>query len=391
MTNNKLYNYKSTFFALLFSLLIIIRILFEGTGGGIWNIFQVMFVASGLAVIIRRAGVVFNSPKPIILFTLFSVYIWILSTLYLEQLNIDRIFYFAVIPFAAMVTLVFYNIGLNTNINRNKLIYFFTFYAVAFIFFIGRRRVLTGSFDTTMMVANSYYALTLLPIILVYTKERYTFIPFVITFMVILMSGKRAGMLAVGMMVFLFYFEFSSKKVRKSIQNTAILIIIIIAAYFIYNFFEQRFNLDMISRLEELSEDGGSGRDVRWRRIIYGISNASPIEFLFGHGFKTTSRYVGGDAHNDFLQVFFEYGFFAFILYISFYISLIRVSIKMLRTKYPYARHFLVSVIAALFLAMFSFFIIEPRYIIGSALTWGLLLADWKKYQSKDLKLKLQR
>lgn len=389
--NSKVYNFKSTFFAFLISALIIVRLLFEGTGGGVWNIFQVMLVVSGLAVLFNKAYVILKAPKPIVLFTVFSIYIWILSTLFLAQPSFDNIYYFTVVPFGAMVSLIFYNIGFNTKVYRNRLIYLFTFYATTFIFFYGRRSVLTGSLNTTMMVANSYYLLTLLPIILIFTKEKYSFIPFIATFLAILMSGKRAGMLAVSMMVFIFYFDFSMKNIKKSVQNTLLLIIIIIAAYFIYIYFEQQFNLDVISRIENLSEDGGSGRDRRWRTILYGISNTSIIEFFFGHGYKSTSNYAGGEAHNDFLQVFYEYGIFAFMLYIGLFVSLIKENYKMFKRRYPYARHFLSSIIAALFLAMFSFFIIEPRYIIGSVLTWGIVLADWKKYHRKYNKLKQQR
>lgn len=380
MKINKRYRYKSTFFAILFSSLIIIRILLEGTGGGIWNIFQAIFVASGLTVLIHRSKIVFNSPKPIVIFTVFSIYIWILSTLYLEQIDLDKLFYFLVVPFAGMVTLVFYNIGLKTDIDNKKIIYLITFYVVAFIFFTGRRKVLTGAADLGMMVANSYYLLTLLPLILVFTKIRFSFVSFLVAFIIILMSGKRAGMLAISMMLFLFYLDFSFKNTKKTIQNIAILFIVIIVAYFIYNIFEQQFNLDVISRLENLSEDGGSGRDTRWRKVIEGIGNAHPVEFLFGHGYKSINAYAGSDAHNDFLQVFYEYGLFAFILYIGFYFSMIKLAVKMLKSKYPYAKQFLISIIAALFLASFSFFIIEPRVIIGSAVTWGLIMADWKKY-----------
>lgn len=377
--------YVYTIYILLFALLIVFRMLFEGSregGGGIWNIFQIIFVLTGLYVLIKKRQSIIINISPIKIFVVFSMYIWFLSFPYLGDFTFDTIYYFLVVPFGVMVLLTFYYLGLKNDINNSSWILLTLFYAIAYIFISKRQSSLLGIEDE-VMVANSYYLLCLLPIILVFHKNKYSIIPFIVTLAVLLFSGKRAGTLAIGLMLPIYYFSFS-KKTSKTIANLLSLILVFIVLNYIYSYFQTKYSLDMLSRLESMSEDGGSGRFDRWKTIINGIGNSNIFNLLFGHGYKSVAKLAGGQAHNDFLQMLYEYGFFAFILYISFYFKLLKLWLKMHRKKYPYAKNFLMSIIAALFMAMFSFFIIEPRIIICSSLCWGLFLADWRKFQINE-------
>lgn len=377
--------YVYTIYILLFAVLIVFRMLFEGSregGGGIWNIFQIIFVLTGLYVLIKKRQSIIKNISPIKIFVVFSMYIWFLSFPYLGDFTFDTIYYFLVVPFGVMVLLTFYYLGLKNDINNSSWILLTLFYAIAYIFISKRQSSLLGIEDE-VMVANSYYLLCLLPIILVFHKNKYSIIPFIVTLAVLLFSGKRAGTLAIGLMLPIYYFSFS-KKTSKTIANLLSLILVFIVLNYIYSYFQTKYSLDMLSRLESMSEDGGSGRFDRWKTIINGIGNSNTFNLLFGHGYKSVAKLVGGQAHNDFLQMLYEYGFFAFILYISFYFKLLKLWLKMHRKKYPYAKNFLMSIIAALFMAMFSFFIIEPRIIICSSLCWGLFLADWRKFQINE-------
>lgn len=377
------YRYIYTFYLLLFSALIVFRMLFEGGiggSGGVWNIFQVVFVMTGIYILLKTGFSIINHISSIKALTLFSLYIWVLSYPYLGDFTYDTIYYFLVVPFAVMVILTFYYFGLKNNINNSSWILLILFYAIALLFFSKRQNYLLGYNEEGTLVANAYYSLCLLPLILIYHKKKLSAIPFIITIAVILFSGKRAGILAVGIMLPMYYLTFS-KKVVRNVSNVLILILIVITLNYIYNFFEKTYNLDMLSRLANIVEDGGSNRDIIWTGIFDRIINSNSVNFLFGHGYKRVFRDFGGEAHNDFLQVFYEYGLFALVMYISFYISLFKLWLKMQNKKYPYAKNFLMSIVAALFMAMFSFFIVEPRIIICSSLCWGLFLADWRKFQ----------
>ena len=56
----------------------------------------------------------------------------------------------------------------------------------------------------------------------------------------------------------------------------------------------------------------------------------------------------------------------------------------MCKTRYRYSTEFLLTIIAALFLASFSFYVIDPTYITCGAVSWGLFLADWEKQKREQ-------
>lgn len=353
--------------------------------GGVWNLIQVALILSGIITYIYYIkNYDLNNPT-LNTFLLFGLYIWILSFFSLPNLSFSNLYYFLVVPFGPMVMLLFYYLGVKSNIKTSSWIYIISFFIIAYLVSTRRVDYFTMISESKGMVANAYYVIGLLPLVLVFIKSKYRVIPFVIAVIVVLLSGKRAGMLAAALMIIFYFTSFSIKEFKKTLRSVIGLSLIMIIVYYVFTYLNSSFELNTLNRLQSLETDGGSGRDVRWKAIINTVSNSNIINFLFGHGHRSTAIYFRGEAHNDFLQVLFEYGLFALFLYISFFTSLLRSSYLMFKTKYPYAKNFFISIIAALFLAMFSFFIIEPRYITAIAITWGLLLADWYKFKKQKI------
>lgn len=375
------YRWFKILYLLLFALLIVFRMLFEGgdSPGGIWNIFQGIFVLSGVILLCKNGRSILRLP-PAKTFVGFSFYIWILSLPALGNFSISSLFYFIVIPFAAMSMAVFYYYNSKTDTKDGAFIIVAAFYAFAFLFFLERRA--SFFYDISAMTANAYYVICLLPVALLFHPKKLSFVPFVVTFIVVIFSGKRTGILALALMLTTYYYD-STQSVLKKIGSLLGFGIIAVAAYYVYSYFRVQYNIDVLSRIENLSEDGGSGRDRIWLTILVDFVHSHPIEMLFGHGHGSVAALRGGQAHNDFIQVLYEYGIFALLAYIYFYYKLFTTWIRMKRMQYPNAKHFVLTLIVALFMANFSFFIVEPRIILCCSLCWGLLLSDWWKYRNE--------
>ncbi|MFA6200235.1 MAG: O-antigen ligase family protein [Bacteroidales bacterium] len=371
-------------YTILFILLIVFRLLFEGSregGGGVWNVFQIIFVLTGVSIYIQYHSK-FNNKSQGKIFVVFSFYILFLTIPYfLDEFTILSLFNFITVPFGAMVFVTFYYVGLKNDFKKIKSILLFTFYIISIIFIFKRQNYLVGAADFDTMVINSYYSLCLLPLILIFHNKKFSFLPFIVVLFLIFLSGKRVGIITLAFLLPIYYLNFSSKIVT-IIKNILSLILIILAINYIYIYLNDMYGLDITYRLKNLTEDGGSGRDIIWKTINKNIWDSNIFYILFGHGYNSVYALVGNNAHNDFIQVFYEYGFIALVMYIYFYFSLFKTWFKMQKNKYPYSRNFLLSIIVALFLANFSFFIIEARIIICSSLCWGFFLADWKKFQN---------
>ena len=102
-----------------------------------------------------------------------------------------------------------------------------------------------------------------------------------------------------------------------------------------------------------------------------------------GHGYGSACDQLGGHVHNDFLEFFYNYGIAAFVLYISFFVSMVKECVMMYRAQFIYAREFMVAVVVSLFLAMFSFYAIDCTHITCCSVSLGLILAEWYKFQKR--------
>ena len=146
---------------------------------------------------------------------------------------------------------------------------------------------------------------------------------------------------------------------------------------FIFGYFIEKFNLDMLDRLEHYDEGGAAVRLERWGIIGENVMSSNYLQLIFGHGYKSVLKLTGGHAHNDFLEVLYDYGIIALALYLMFYISFFIEGLKMYKKNYIYAREFMCSFAVAIFLASFSFYLADCTFITCNSVCIGLMLADW--------------
>ena len=228
-------------------------------------------------------------------------------------------------------------------------------------------------------IPDVYYLLGLLPYVFAISPKKLKLIFFLITLLAIMMTGKRAGFLC---MAFIFVLNFlTTVQYESKIKKIIFAFVIILTLFFVQDAIVSYFNLDIFTRLEKLNSDGGSGRAERWSAVLNAVAyNSNPIQLLFGHGYGSTVAFVG-HAHNDFVELLYDYGFILFLLYVLLYVFLIKDALKMKLQGYPYVREFTSTIVVMLFLAMFSFFAIDCMYIICTSFCLGFFYADWYKFQ----------
>ena len=91
-----------------------------------------------------------------------------------------------------------------------------------------------------------------------------------------------------------------------------------------------------VSPLDRFEDSSGSGRAQIYTKIFDGVMRSSFGSLLFGHGFYATSDYtkqslefnIAVVAHNDWLEVAYDFGLVGLILYLSILLSILRSVIK---------------------------------------------------------------
>lgn len=220
-----------------------------------------------------------------------------------------------------------------------------------------------------------YYCLLLLPILFIQRNKAVIVSSVVVSFVAIILSGKRAAFIALVLALLIPVFFFTDKKKRgiKQILALILLIVVLIAAYY---YVTSVYEITLFERLGMLTEDGGSGRLEIYKSVLEGFGESSFFQKLFGHGYNGVAsdavivKVNGWDtsltatsAHNDFLEVLYDYGILGLILYIAMIIRMFRFAIRLKKIDFHYFRMYLSAMIIFLTMSMVSHLIIYPTYI----------------------------
>ncbi len=355
----------------------------ESQSGGLWNYIQMFFCIQGFYLLL------FNKVNNHPIFKTFMTFLytcWAVSLLNMDTFigSFPMLFKYAIYPYPGLICVVFYYFGRKYGISKYNLIMHGTFYLLCVLFIMSLRNYRLTELGENVAISDVYYPLALLPFVMAMTKDKYKLIPLVVAFLAVLFSGKRTGFIIVIVVALIVYLFLPGANTKKVLSNFFFVGVAAFLGMSILGSFIDQFDIDIIYRLQNIGEDGGSGRDERWAYLLKLLDESDIFQLIFGHGYESVSIYLkGGRAHNDFLEVFFNFGIIPFILYITFYVKLIKEGIRMYKSKYMYSAEYLATVVCALFLALFSFFIVEPTYITGSMFAIALFIADWNNYKTQ--------
>jgi O-antigen ligase len=132
----------------------------------------------------------------------------------------------------------------------------------------------------------------------------------------------------------------------------------------------------LYTRFENIKNDQAGGRLSLYEEVIKLQSKATFTELFLGHGHNTVRLYTQGklSAHNDFLEVLFDYGILVLILYITMTFSLWYKSYKFLKSKSSYAPSFIVSCSIFTLFSLSSHLMLYPTHFIFLTAFWGTIL-----------------
>lgn len=197
--------------------------------------------------------------------------------------------------------------------------------------------VIISSLDSGgQRIGGAYIPLFLLPCMLLHKKKAFHVISFVAIFILLLISGRRGGFVALIIAAFLYLLL----TVKANKKNFLFIVALGIAITFIYlNYGDVLFDSFTMRRFAD--NDGSditSGRNVIYANVIDLILNSNIIQLFCGHGMGAVALYTSSHmtAHNDYLEILFDYGLIGFIFYIYFQIQIIKVFLRMRRDKSDY-------------------------------------------------------
>ena len=228
-----------------------------------------------------------------------------------------------------------------------------------------------------------FYSLMLLPWVSTVQSKGLKWGALFLIFIVVVISLKRSAFIIILSVLFLnFIYDFLYRK-KLSFQKILVCSLLLCFSYIVYVFIYDRFD-SMITRMEMMGEDGGNGRDYIYQNVLDRYLSGGMASKCFGVGFDMVrhndTSFHPVSAHNDFLEVLYDFGAIGFVFYILIHFSLIKWTFRLFRARSQLAFPVLISYVCFIVMSMVSHLILYPTY-------FGLLVSFWAYAECKDREL----
>ena len=226
-------------------------------------------------------------------------------------------------------------------------------------------------------ITIAYYLLCALPVAFSLQNKVIKYLAIVLVFIGGIMSFKRTIILTLAIVFLAYLFLYSNMKFLRKvliILISALILVIVVVS----------FNNQLLSQIGAIwitrffSEGAGIGaRGVVYSNVLHLLADSPVSKLLLGHGYNAVSAYSfsGLSAHNDFLEILFDYGIIAFFLYVYFIVLLIKDYRRMKRGNDRKAFPMLVSIIVFVVPSLFSHMMTYPTHFIVLSVFWGCTLS----------------
>lgn len=295
---------------------------------------------------------------------LFSIYIIIISALLLPEINKFAIADLIKIIFPLTTFWAF--ILINNRYDETRLLNCFLFSIMIFvaIFYLRDLKFIILNSNQNMNVLNSaYFTLFSLPIALLNRNKYIRITAWIIAIIVLTTALKRTGIIALILGGTLYLLSFKNNKFKSFIF---LFFLISIGTVFFNIFKETEIISNLVNRFDSILEDNGSGRDIVYQETWEMISNSKMIDKIIGHGYNSVVRdsKINFSAHNDFLEIIYDFGYIGLVFYVMFHLSFVNLTIKLLKIKSELGPPMVMQYTFFLVISCFSHVIIYSYYIL---------------------------
>ena len=234
-------------------------------------------------------------------------------------------------------------------------------------------------------LGTSYYVLFMLPALLLTPHKWLRYIGLIITGLVLFSSFKRGGLIAFVLAIVAYLFV-KEVLVERKFTRLLVFLIAVIALFIILIFIDNAMGNIISERILNIREDGGSNRDQVWATTWNMIKASDAQQLLFGHGYNAVLKCspLELSAHNDFLEMLFNYGIIGFAPYIVLHFQLIKQLFNRIKIQNENAPIMALTYTIFFCLTMISHVIVYP-WICLIVIPWGMLSANNKQMSNQQI------
>lgn len=244
-----------------------------------------------------------------------------------------------------------------------------SWYIIIALFYLVNYSILIQMVNSgqTALLGTSYILLYPLPLALCLKNKFWKWLCVIIGAIVVMSSMKRGGVLGFAIAMLIYYFvqnlyRHRSKHFVQIIIATIFSVGLLVSAFITYD--NVMNNGHIQKRLNNISRDEGSGRGEVIEYMFNNIPNIPTDKLIFGYGYLGSVKFspLHLSAHNDFLEVLYDYGLIGLAVYIWFYILIFKKIKLLIKQKSEYAPPLAAGFAMLCVLSMISHIIIFPYF-----------------------------
>lgn len=234
-----------------------------------------------------------------------------------------------------------------------------------------------------------YYLIFMLPIVLMSKNKKIVGIGIALNILAVVLSSKRGALVIVLIALFVWIrTDLSGRFDTKKLSKVLFYVVLAIVALIAITALVDELGLNIFERMESFlsgEDSSGSGRITIWTDYWNQMKRDSIWHDFFGRGYNATK--LNADlkplglswAHNDFLQVLFDYGIIGLVIFCIIVGKLFKIASEMKKFQYCYYRQFFVSLFIFLLCCIYSMVTIYPQWFLSMAAFWGFVIGDFER------------
>ena len=252
--------------------------------------------------------------------------------------------------------------------------------AIGLFFFLQTRMVIEKQTNTI------YLFFLTLPFFLYRFQKQRTIILVVFTFFALL-SLKRSVMLST-VLIWMFCFIENIKRRRNLLYVVATTVFALVMVSQLYDRVDEKLG-GMLSERVGQEEVEGEGRSGIYEYTLFMIQSSTPRDLVLGHGHYGVKKdsFYEMSAHNDFLEVIYDYGLIILILYLWLWGYVIRQCYRLYRARSSLFIPYATTLSFFLVMSMVSHLILYATYFNYIVMFWGMTEAILETQQQYIKKL----
>jgi len=341
--------------------------------GDIMILFEIIVLLFLLSIKIKMLSISHINKIIFFLLLLFLILTTFNSKYFLVESIVQVLFWFFVYYIFNVIS--YMRPDLLTSFNN-----FFYKFTIFLIFIVIFQAIIyySSSFQEYVGFNKCYYPLFALPWALSIKGRKKKLFVYLLLLIAILISFKRTISIAfVLASVFYIYISNLVNKRRFIFKNFILIISLITTSYLMYTYIDTLFSHDITKRFSSISMEEKENDRIRiYNEIIYYQNRSTLSEWLLGHGYNSVKKATKFElsAHNDWLEILYDYGLFAFLIYGILNVYLIKYLSYLIKIRSQYAAAFGVSIIIFFVSSLLSTVILVPGHFVLISSFWGAII-----------------